>query len=74
MAENNDRNFDFADYLVEIQRSQRRTTGISGNAVAIYQYLGIGDTATFTDGGLVITQATTGTYGTGQYNLCVFGA
>ena len=68
-----DRNFDYIDYLVGIQQDQRRT-GVSGNNVAIYQFLGVSDGLTMTDGGCVIAQANTGKYGTDKYNFCVYGA
>ena len=69
----NERNFDFADYLVGIQRDQRRITGVSGNSVAIYQFLGITDAMEISDDGVVIAQAPVGIYDTSKYGFCVYG-
>jgi len=74
MNGSNERNFDFADYLVGIQKENRKITGIDGNNIAIYQYMAMTDGATFTDSGCVIAQANTGKYGTDKYNFCVYGA
>lgn len=68
-----DRNFDYLDYLVGIQQDQRRT-GVSGNNVAIYQFLGVSDGLTATDGGCVIAPAQTGCYDIGKYNSTTYGA
>lgn len=69
-----ERNFDFTDYLVNTQKDTRTKTGVNGNNIAIFLYLGINDSLTATDNGCVITQSIIGKYGTGQYNQCVYGA